>query len=306
MMRNLLLALAVIVTGTFLLVNGCDKSTNTKPYKNQWYIEQVGVIDGLNVPECVVIDTLKGSIYVSSIVTSDKNYWGDDNNGFISLIKSDGQIDKLKWLESSADMLVHNPKGMCILNRKLYFNDNTKLKYISLEENGQVGEIIIKGTQKLNDIATDGESVWVTDTEAGRVLCVSADGSIREIPAPEKVNGITCYQGKIFAVSWSLHEIYELDPTGVKEPVPFGLSDNFTALDSIEVLVDNSFIVTDFKGNRLCWVSADRKTVHQLAKLTSPADVGYDRTNNLLYIPQFLKNRVMIYKLTKQSKFKTR
>ncbi|MCK4999007.1 MAG: hypothetical protein KAS23_05710 [Anaerohalosphaera sp.] len=304
-MRNSILTLAAIIAGSVLLVTGCSESESdngTVPgaWESVWKIEQIAVIEGLDLPECVAIDKANGNLYVSNVVTPDESFWVDDNNGFISQVKPDGTIKKLKWLKSTATTPIHDPKGMCILGRKLYFNDNTKIKYISLDEPGEVGVITIEGAKKLNDLATDGKSVWATDTETGKVFCISADGSIRQIPAPASINGITCYQGKVFAVSWDLHEVYELDPTGVKEPAAFGLASHFTALDSIEVLGDNSFIVTDFKGNQLCWISADRKTVRQLAELTSPADVGYDRVNNLLYVPQLLENRVVIYKLTRK------
>ena len=45
--------------------------------------------------------------------------------------------------------------------------------------------------------------------------------------------------------------IYEIDPAGVAEPIPFGLSSHFTNLDAIEVLPDGSFLVSDFKGKVL-------------------------------------------------------
>ena len=62
----------------------------------------------------------------------------------------------------------------------------------------------------------------------------------------------------MFGVSWTEHEIYELDPAGKKAPVAFGLSDHFTNLDAIEVLGDGTSIVSDFTGNNVCIGSSRR------------------------------------------------
>ena len=58
------------------------------------------------------------------------------------------------------------------------------------------------------------------------------------------------------------------------------------------------FIVSDYMGNKICAISEDRKTVTTLIELQSPADLGLDRKNNLLYVPEMLKNRATVLKLT--------
>lgn len=260
-------------------------------------VEKVKVIEGLDLPECLVIDPDSGNIFVSNVVTPNKGYWDKDKNGFISKLAADGTILQLRWLESTDDMAIDGPKGMCIANGNLYFNDVDTLKYRSLDGTGAVGVIPIDGSVKLNDMAAAGGVIWVTDTARGKAFRIAPDGAMREIPAPESVNGITFHDGKLFAVSWGLHEVYELDPAGVKKPVAFGLADNFVALDGIEVLADGSFIVSDYKGNMLYSISADRKTITELIELESPADFAIDRENDLLYVPEMLKSRAVILKI---------
>jgi sugar lactone lactonase YvrE len=283
--------------GTAMIFSGCAKDQPVDMAATELAVEKVVVIENLDLPECMVIDSDSGKVYVSNVVTANEGYWVDDSNGFISLMSPDGKIEKLHWLESTSAMLVNDPKGMCILDGKLYFNDNDKLKYCSLEAPRETGAISLPGAQKLNDLATDGKSIWVTDTGASKVFCVELDGSSREIHSPDTINGIACYDGKLFAVSWDLHEVYELDPAGRGSPVPFGLASHFTALDCIEVLDDGRFIVSDYKGNKVCSISADRKTVRTLIELETPADFGLDRDNKLLYVPEMLSNRAVILKL---------
>jgi len=51
-------------------------------------------------------------------------------------------------------------------------------------------------------------------------------------------------------------------------------------------------------GDKVCVVSADRKTVKTLIELTTPADVGLNRDKRLLYIPQLTVNKVAVYNLS--------
>jgi hypothetical protein len=101
----------------------------------------------------------------------------------------------------------------------------------------------------------------------------------------------------MFGVSWGLHEVYELDPAGKEEPKPFGLAKHFKGLDGIEVLDDGTFIVTDFVGGKVCTISPDRKTVHEIIAVHSAADIGLDRQRRMLYVPSLMSNAVSAYKL---------
>jgi len=170
----------------------------------------------------------------------------------------------------------------------------------SLEKTGPAEQMPLPGAKRLNALAAAGEVVYVSDTEAGVVYRVDPAGGTREIKAPEGVNGITFHGGKMFAVSWKLHEVYELDPSGGEAPRPFGVADHFTNLDGIEVLGDGTFIVSDFTGNKVSTIAPDRKTVRTLAELKTPADIGLDRGRGLLYVPQLKMNKAVVYRLKRR------
>ncbi len=260
-------------------------------------VEQIAVVEGLEIPECLVADPASGFVYVSNIETDKAAYWAEDGKGFISRMSADGEMKELRWLDSTADAPIHAPKGMCILDGRLYIADITRLLRYPLKGDGPLVEIPVPGSKRLNDVATDGKSVYVSDTELGRVHKVDAKGNQTLIKAPESVNGITFHNGRMFAVSWELHDAYELDPSGAGPPKPFGLADHFGGLDAIEVLEDGTFIVSDFRDNKVCAISADRKTVHTLIELETPADVGINRAKGLLYIPALMKDDVVIVRL---------
>ena len=198
-MKKIEVIIVAVFIGILVVFSGCAKDKPVDVAVGELVVEKVVVIENLDLPECMVIDSGSGKVYVSNVVTANEEYWVDDSNGFISLMSPGGKIEKLRWLESSSSMAVNNPKGMCILGGKLYFNDDDKLKYCSLKSPGETGVISLPGAKKLNDLATDGKSIWVIDTGASKVFCVGPDGSSREILSPEAINGITCYEGKLFA-----------------------------------------------------------------------------------------------------------
>lgn len=269
--------------------------TGCSDTKQQWIAEHVTSVSGFNVPECALYDPAKGLVYVANMDCNIGEYWTDDGKGYLSILGEDHSIATERWVDSQPTALIHEPKGMCLLGEHLYFNDNTRLMRCTLS--GENVEVVASDFKKANDLASDGENVWLSDTEAGKIFCISPDGNKREIKAPAAVNGITFSGDKMFGVSWDLHEIYELDPSGDKAPVAFGLAEHFTNLDGIEVLEDRTFIVSDFMGNKVCAVSPDRASVRILAELTTPADIGLNRKDGLLYVPQLTQDKVAVYRI---------
>lgn len=260
-----------------------------------WQAKHLVTVEGFAVPECVLPDPAKAVAYVSNIESEPDRYWENDEAGFLSTLSADHQLQALRWLDSTPETIIHSPKGMCLLDGVLYFTDNSRVMRV---RQGRL-ERIAEGFEKANDLATDGERIWVSDTAASRIFALTPAEGSSEIKAPESINGITFGGGKMYGVSWDLHEIYELDPSGEKEPVPFGLAKHFVHLDGIEVLEDGSFVVSDFKGNAVYLIEADRKSVRKLIEIPSPADIGLDRDRGLLYVPQFTENKVSVYQLSR-------
>jgi hypothetical protein len=266
-----------------------------------WTATQIGLVKNFEVPECLFFDSARNVVFVSNISAKEGEYWSDDGKGFISLLGVDGEVKNLRWLDSTTQNPINAPKGMCVLDDWLYFTDNARLLRCKIGKNIQpnsvLEEIKLPRTKKLNDLATDGRSVFVSDTEMGKAFLIESSGKFREIPAPENVNGVTIHRGKLFAVSWGLHEVYELDAAGKNPPQPFGLSSHFKNFDGIEVLDDGTFLVSDFPGNKVCTISPDRKTVRTLIEIESPADIGLDRKRGILYVPQFMKDQIALFQL---------
>jgi len=274
-----------------LAATGCGHT------RHQWRAEHVSTISGFSVPECALYAPDTERIYVSNIESEPDEYWTDDAKGYISVLGNDHRITTERWVKSRPSFVVHSPKGMCLLGEHLYFTDNTRL--IRSTVSGGNSEVLASGFKKANDLGTDGKSIWLSDTAAGKVFCISPDGDKREIMAPPGINGLTFFGSRMFGVSWDLHEVYELDPSGKKAPVAFGLAGHFKNLDGIEVLEDGTFVVSDFKGDAVYAISPDRSNVRKLIEIPSPADIGLNRKGGLLYVPQFMKDKLSVYRIEK-------
>ncbi len=264
-------------------------------------LTEIARMEGFRVPECVLPEPETGSFFVSNIDAGPDTYWSDDGVGFISRYTVDRE-GSLRWVDSSPGALLHSPKGMCRLGDWLFFTDNSRLMRCDARTGAGLTQVA-DGFENANDLATDGKDVWLSDSGVacgGQVWCIAPDGSSRrQVPAPQRVNGLTFHGGRLYAVSWDLHDVYELDPAGRGAPVPFGLGKHFTNLDGIEVLDDGTFLVSDFTGNRLCAIAPDRGRVRVLARVRSPADIGLDRARGLLYAPLFMEDRVVVFRIVR-------
>jgi len=268
----------------------------------RWRAEKMSELGQFWVPECVLPVPGTGTLFVSNVVAEKDQYWTDDGKGYISVLAGD-KMKMLRWLRSEPQAVLNGPKGMCLLDGKLYFADNTRLMRCDAKD-GSGLEVVAQGFIKANDLACDGDAVWVSHSAAGKIWRVDVNGSAREIAAPIGVNGLTFFHDKqlqitrMFAVSWDLHDVYEVFPVGERTPRAFGLAEHFTNLDGIEVLADGTFIVSDFMGNKVSAITPDEKTVYTLAELGSPADIGIDRSSMILYVPQFFQDKVVLFRLS--------
>ena len=282
-----------VVLAVFVLASCAQQRRSASP------ASPVAVVGGFDVPECALVDPQTGFIYVSNIKATPEMYWSDNGKGFISRLHPDGTIDAPRWIDSRPEFVLNSPKGMCLLDGRLYVADNTRGLVFALDSGRPLRALVVDRAERLNDMANDGMHVYVSDTRAGRILCVDTSGQGRHetVAELEGVNGITFDGKRMYAVSWDLHEVYEIDRSGRQPPQPFGLANHFVNLDGIEVLDDGSFLVSDFLGNRVVRISKDRRTVTTVAELQTPADIGLDRANRRLFVPQLTADKVAIYPL---------
>ena len=257
-------------------------------------------VKGFKTPECAEVDPADGTVYISNIfaVTRDA-VKALDSNGFIATLAPGGKVKDLNVVKSTDAMPVHGPSGMVFFNGYLYFNDRNNLKRYVIGDLSTVEVVPVPGTDHgFNDAGCDADYVYVTGQDA--VFRVDRNGKGGKFVDLKGVNGVKGWRGKLFAATTDKErsDLYELDPSGKNPPKAFGLAPKFAGIDGIEILDDGTFLITDCHGHKVYTISADRKTVTLVAEgLEYPADLGVDHKRGLVYVPQFFRNTVEVYRL---------
>src|SRR6185503_14181208 len=89
-----------------------------------------------------------------------------DNNGYIAELSGDGKVTKPKLIEGGKDKIkLDAPKGLGLMNGVLYVSDITVVRKFDVKTGAPKGEIAVKDSTFLNDIAIapDGR-VFVADS----------------------------------------------------------------------------------------------------------------------------------------------
>lgn len=262
----------------------------------QWQTESY-----LMQPESVVYDIMRRSIYVSNINGEPSVA---DGNGFISLIANDGKIEKLKWIDG-----LNAPKGMAMLGKKLFVTDINELLVIDVETAKISKRFKADDKSFLNDVAvTSSGVIYVTDTVNNRIYRLY-QGKLEmwlEDPKLENPNGLYIDNKYIIVGSWGTPtdgwrtdipgHIVLISPED-KHIKDFADGSPIGNLDGLARYDNNSFLVTDWMQGELKLVKSDGQVVTLLELGQGSADILYQRSRNLLLIPQMSKGNLVAYTL---------
>lgn len=264
---------------------------------------QAKTISGFQTPESVLVDADQDVYFVSNI---NGQPLAADDNGFISKVNPETLQVDLKWIDAAKpDIILNAPKGMAILGDTLYVADLSVVRKFDRKTGQPKGEIPIPAATFLNDVASDGKAVYVTDTGmkagAGGNFEPTGTDAVWKIVAdkPQKIasgsdldrpNGVEIVDGKVWVVSFGANELYQVDKgkkTNVSK-LPKG------SLDGLVHLSDGSFLVSSWDGKAV-YRGKDNKFQAIVENVDSPADIGYDTKRHRLLIPHFMENVVSIH-----------
>jgi len=238
--------------------------------------------------ESTLYDAERGVIYASN---GNTNAGEKDNDGFISVLNTDGTIRDLKWVEGN----LHAPKGMALLNGKLYVTDIDEIKIIDVAAASIEKTIPIDSAVFLNDLATDGDQLYFSDTRTGKIYSMTTDGSYTVISASSpNVNGLECYGGQLYALDGEGLKKFSNDGQYTQETI----NADVTGGDGLVILNDSTFVVSRWHGE-IFFVRGNEATVvlDTQGEKSNTADIGFVPDKNLIIVPTFLKNEVAAYEL---------
>jgi len=295
---------AICITSLFFLSQCNQKKPETGEQKatekastqsSSFKLEQAWATEALlKTPESVIYDQTRDILYVSNV---NENPWEKDNNGFISKVSTSGEIIDLEWIRGFS-----GPKGMAIMDNKLFVADIDELGVIDIENGELMEKIKIDGASGLNDI-TPGENgkLFISDSNEGKLFqYVDEKVSVFHADAPGRPNGLFVDQGKLFAAFSEASEFVSYNPSTLDKTIiatEIGAGDGITPTNET-----GTYLVSDWNGE-IFLISANG-TKHSLLNTKdqskNTADIWFIQEQNLVLVPTFFDNRVVAYKLVKE------
>lgn len=235
--------------------------------------------------ESTLFDPVSETIFVSNGNTKSSEKDGD---GYISKIKPDGSVVELKWVEN-----LDAPKGMAILNGKLYVSDIDKIIAINLNDGEIAQSVTVDSAKFLNDVCTDGEKIFFSDMRAAKVY--QLEGETYSVIAENvpNINGLEHHDGVLYGLN--KEGLLKFDGNGSYAI----LNDEVLGGDGLVILNDSTFIASRWAG-QIFYIEGDKTTllVDTQEEKSNTADITYVPEQNLIIVPTFLKNEVAAYKLS--------
>jgi hypothetical protein len=260
---------------------------------------------GFSTPESVLYDEAADVYLVSNI---DGEPQDADGKGFISRITPDGVVATLKWIESGKNKVkLDSPKGMAILDDKLWVADIDVVRLFDRKTGAPLGEVKIPGASDLNDVTVVGGRVFVSDTGMKRtgkkvyepagtdaVYAIDKNKKVTTIAKSKELGGpnglAPADDGKVWVATLRTGEVYKLDMKGEKSDVH---KLPRAGLDGV-VVRDGELIVTTWDGSAVFrGKGSDWKVL--ISETPSPADIGFDPKRGRLLVPIFNENEIRAY-----------
>ncbi len=257
-----------------------------------------------STPESVFYDAAQDVYFVSNI---NGDPFTKDNNGFIAKVTPEGQVTK--FIEGGKPGITLNaPKGIAVVGDTLLVADIDTVRIFNRTSGEAKGEIAVKGATFLNDITTaaDGKTVYVSDTgwktgfkpSGTDAIHTIVDGKVTKIPAKAKdlagPNGVLAGEGGAWVVSFGSGELYFVDAKGKKDKAQ---KLEKGGLDGIVQVKDGKVLVSSWDGSAVYGGKPGEAFTTVISGVDSPADIGYDSKRNVLLIPLFKKNAIVMHSL---------
>jgi hypothetical protein len=275
--------------------DAASSATAIKP----WFVR-----DGFVAPEAVRYDPDQDVYFVGN--------WGrgpasdTDNNGYISRMKPDGQIETLKFIAGGTNHVVlHAPRGMYIVGDTLWVADADAVRGFNRHTGDKVANYDFSGFDRgfLNDVAADATgTVYVTDTGRNKLYKVQGQGGPTVVLADSVLgapNGITwdAANNRFIIVPFGGYKGIRAWVPGTTTLTDAGMSTG-AKYDGVEVLSGGRVLVASQADSSLHLFSgtSGHAIIHTLGP---PADIAVDTKRNRVAVPVVAMNHVEIYELPK-------
>lgn len=282
---NIFLLISLV---NFFTIKSCNQN-KTKLIEKDSLILVNSTPKILCTPESVLFHEQSNIFFVSNI---NGNPTEKDNNGFISKINENGEIIDFKWVTN-----LDAPKGMCIFENKLYVTDITKIYIIDILTSEYIDFFEIPDAKFLNDLTADSTGrIYFSDMQDNKIYTFFDNKTqLLEIENLDSPNGLFYENNKIY-IGCSNY-IIEYDIQTKKSKI---IIENTGAIDGITKIDNNTFIISNWEGNiKIIRNNNISNLFTSKVKDLKTADFEFVKNKNILLVPTFFDNKVLIFNLTK-------
>ena len=264
---------------SFLVLAAINLNAQQHTLEKIWETDSV-----IAVPESVL--PVKNILYVSLI---DGAGWTADGKGGVGKLNLSGKIIDTLWITR-----LNAPKGMGIVNNRLYVADMTEVIIIDLQNGKIEKKIKIDSAKGLNDITvTDKGIVYVSDSRGSKIWRLQNDIVELYLDSVAGVNGLKAIGDNLY-IGWGKSFVKANSQKQITK-----IAEVLQQIDGIEPIGNGDFVLTAWAGY-IWYVHADGRVetlleTHQQKKNT--ADIGYDQQKRILYVPTFNGKSVVAYNL---------
>jgi hypothetical protein len=241
----------------------------------------------LATPESVL--PLGDLLYVSLI---DGDGAKADGKGGVAIVNQTGKIENKEWVTG-----LNAPKGLGYYKGKLYVADLNEVVKIDVKSAKVETKIPIKEAVFLNDIAVNNKGeVFVSDTRLGKIYRIVNDKAELFLADVKNANGLKFINDELYVLSGPT--LVKIGKNNEQQTVASGFA---SGGDGLEPYKKGEFIVTCWAG-LIYHVKADGTfdlLMDSRAEKINTADIGFNAKTSVMYVPTFLKNSVVAYKLEK-------
>ena len=241
-------------------------------------------------PETTLFDSKSNRIFVSNI---NGNMFAKDGNGFISKMKTNGEIEQLKWIDG-----LNGPKGMEIHKGILYVTDIDELVLIDLKKAKVISKHKAEGSKFLNDVAIDKKGqVYISDNRANQIFRFSNNKMELWLSSDSfsKINGMMMVENEFYVCSDKIMKI------NVQSKQIQTILRNTGEIDGIEMLQKNQFLFSNWKGKINITNGSEIVNLVDYTKVipkTGIGDIDYITSSRTILAPTLSGNYVAAFKLT--------
>ena len=242
----------------------------------------------LRVPESVLLDKANNLLYVSCIDgASDAKDWDrwycKSWSGWQNYFCQMGQ------------RLANAPKGLGLYKNMLWVADLDEVDGIDINTGKIEKKIKVNGAVFLNDIAVDKNGVvYVSDTRTENLHKIENGVVTTLLTGIKGANGVYVDGDDLYVLGNG--SLMKMNKDEIVTTIADGME---SSTDGLEKVNGKDFLVSCWAGV-IYYVNADgskQKLLDTMAEKSNTADIGFNAEKNIVYVPTFLKNKVVAYQL---------